>query len=1291
LVVAVNNTFDSMISAMENAQFYYRSRISGFRITEFSDADSGTQRVEVFNNGRKVTNLSAEGFFLSVDGGTTPLSGNWDTVPLPTYGHGVFTLDPGENIGPEGATIGLYQDTGGSTDLMDIVGCGQKGSAPDPLTDESVARRFDIGIGEYTEEWLRNASTGPTWGVQNNVGYIVPSPSVVLNSVMFNPLIAFEGYVEIMYTGPGFFNISGYKIICDDEFTVPQGIVLGPTNRFFVLNYTSHTAFFSNMEAGGDNVYLYDRDGNLLDMVGWSTSHTQGRLLSRSTDGVGAHQGYDDITSSIAGWAFDQLPILLVTEFCADTTSTEIEIFNPRGGDKALSVNWHFEVESGPLTGTLTSDILLVSTRYATFTVTGGSLVEEGDTISLYYDGIALIEEVSFGLKGTAPDPLAGESTARFWDSQQQIYGNEWTRDSTPTFGDGTAPWSDEQNDVPPINPTPDIVLNEVMFHPSVTAGGYIVIVNKNPTLSINVRDYFIVCDTVFQLSGFGDIVLDPYDLFIVKYSDNGPLFDNMEPAGDNVYLYNSTGSLLDMMGWSSSHLQGMSVRRGLHGGGTYDGFDDVSSEAAGWIFNTPLDVLMSEISDSESEQAQIEVYNPFYPPIEFGVGFTFKSQSTGADRPGYWMISGADSGEYAVFNATGGLDWEGDAVTFYQNDFVIEETSFGQKGVFPDPLSNESVERYWDGTSYTDEWGRNGSSGPSFGLQNGVPPPDFTSQVVLNEILVNPVIQSDAFIEIYMKSGLAIDISGYKIVGDIEYIIPEGTELTDEDPFFYLTETMAKSFFAALNPSGDNVYLYDNSGRLLDMAGWSSPDLEGTSMCRVPNGNGTRDGFDDISSTAAGWVMSCIPTIRLVKVTTLENMVYGNRSEVVYFSLTITNMKASNDVFLISNSTLNGYDVAILDGNRNYIITMISIPADSSVNITVAVTLPIEIPFIDNDNITVTIQSENSTLISDNIILQTILLPFIWPDKYAVPQEIYINGTGHDEISTIVLNLTGMGYILGSFIAQDVIFCVDTSGSMHPDWVRTIRDGLNGYVDEFAIPDRGAVVVFNSNAYLMNPLSEDYGQLRDDIQAIPDPGGSTAMAPALQIAIQEMLANGISQHYHVIILLSDGKPSGGSEAVLDQANISADNGITIYTIGLGSSVAEDLLKEVANITGGQYFYADNASQIPEIYKLIASYFIRDTAGRDTDTSDAMPMVRDVLPPWIDLVQGSFNVDPDVNYVNETGYRILEWNISEILINEIWQVTFQVKANRLGWIYANDIEHSRIHYNDCYNRNITQL
>jgi Flp pilus assembly protein TadG len=68
-----------------------------------------------------------------------------------------------------------------------------------------------------------------------------------------------------------------------------------------------------------------------------------------------------------------------------------------------------------------------------------------------------------------------------------------------------------------------------------------------------------------------------------------------------------------------------------------------------------------------------------------------------------------------------------------------------------------------------------------------------------------------------------------------------------------------------------------------------------------------------------------------------------------------------------------------------------------------------------------------------------------------------------------------------------------------------------------------------------------------------------------------------------VIILLTDGKPNVGSGSMspeaytIDRATAAANNRITIYCVGLGGDADPDLLQQIADIGGGQYFYADSA------------------------------------------------------------------------------------------------------------------
>jgi len=253
----------------------------------------------------------AEGYKISMDGGSTFLPGNWNPQVIPTYGYSVFQVT-GTPIPTEGGTIGLYQDLGGgNVELIDEVAFGQEGVAPDPLDGESTARYWDSSIAGYNDDWTREEL--PTWGAQNDVPPINKAPFIILNEVMFNPSSTPDGrYVVIINKEPGWIvNVQNYILVCNDVLQIPWNINLGFGDRL-IIRYNDDPAqnnFFISMNPSGDNVYLYDPNGRLLDMVGWNTAHNQGMNVRRIPDGNGTYQGFNDSTSEAVGWVFNYSPI----------------------------------------------------------------------------------------------------------------------------------------------------------------------------------------------------------------------------------------------------------------------------------------------------------------------------------------------------------------------------------------------------------------------------------------------------------------------------------------------------------------------------------------------------------------------------------------------------------------------------------------------------------------------------------------------------------------------------------------------------------------------------------------------------------------------------------------------------------------------------------------------------------------------------------------------------------------------------------------------------------------------
>jgi Ca-activated chloride channel homolog len=91
-----------------------------------------------------------------------------------------------------------------------------------------------------------------------------------------------------------------------------------------------------------------------------------------------------------------------------------------------------------------------------------------------------------------------------------------------------------------------------------------------------------------------------------------------------------------------------------------------------------------------------------------------------------------------------------------------------------------------------------------------------------------------------------------------------------------------------------------------------------------------------------------------------------------------------------------------------------------------------------------------------------------------------------------------------------------------------------------------------------------------------------------------------------VIILLTDGQTTAGPDPI-ESARITADRGVRVYTVGVGTPdgqvlgfegwsfrarLDEEALKAIANITRGEYFYAGTATDLKKIYQSMSSRIV---------------------------------------------------------------------------------------------------
>ncbi len=159
----------------------------------------------------------------------------------------------------------------------------------------------------------------------------------------------------------------------------------------------------------------------------------------------------------------------------------------------------------------------------------------------------------------------------------------------------------------------------------------------------------------------------------------------------------------------------------------------------------------------------------------------------------------------------------------------------------------------------------------------------------------------------------------------------------------------------------------------------------------------------------------------------------------------------------------------------------------------------------------------------------------------------------------------------------------------------------------ERRVGDRIGLILFGDQAYVQAPLTFDRETVNILLQEAVTglAGQATAIGDAIGLAVkrlnrqQEKLNRQQSDNKikrdiaddRVLILLTDGVSNRGEITPLKAAELAAKKGLKIHTIGIGNRGSRELdeatLKEVAKITGGQYFRAYNTSDLQEIYELL--------------------------------------------------------------------------------------------------------
>lgn len=201
-----------------------------------------------------------------------------------------------------------------------------------------------------------------------------------------------------------------------------------------------------------------------------------------------------------------------------------------------------------------------------------------------------------------------------------------------------------------------------------------------------------------------------------------------------------------------------------------------------------------------------------------------------------------------------------------------------------------------------------------------------------------------------------------------------------------------------------------------------------------------------------------------------------------------------------------------------------------------------------------------------------------------------------------------------------DIVLAIDTSMSMKAldldadkpiakrrDRLQVVKSVVAEFIGQ-RDSDLIGLVVFGGEAYTQCPLTLDHNVIDVFLSNVQPgmAGENTAIGSGIGTAINRLRrSTGKSK---IIILLTDGRNNAGDLSPKKAAEMAHAMGIKIYTIGAGGQgpapylvqtpfgsqvvtdnvdIDESTLKEVAELTGGAYFRAEDVSGLTQIYKQI--------------------------------------------------------------------------------------------------------
>ncbi len=171
----------------------------------------------------------------------------------------------------------------------------------------------------------------------------------------------------------------------------------------------------------------------------------------------------------------------------------------------------------------------------------------------------------------------------------------------------------------------------------------------------------------------------------------------------------------------------------------------------------------------------------------------------------------------------------------------------------------------------------------------------------------------------------------------------------------------------------------------------------------------------------------------------------------------------------------------------------------------------------------------------------------------------------------------------------MNIALVLDVSGSMQENnKINYLKEAVKQFVDGLRSKDKIALIKYSTNAEVISSMNSRKTklQLQQTIDSL-SPLGSTNLSEGMLLGLKEVKRNYNKDKVNKIIVLTDGIANNGitdPEQIYSAVLPYVNKGINITTIALGDDIDDKLMRNIAEVGKGAYYFIDSGEEIKKVF-----------------------------------------------------------------------------------------------------------